>query len=526
MPFASTSNVTSICGMPRGARDARQHKSAHRLIVAAEFAFALQNVDFHARLVIRRRREHLTLFNGNGRIAFDNAREHAPERFDAERERHNVEQQHVFHFARKHAALDRGADCDAFVGVNPLEGFLARNLLDFFHDGGNARRSADENDFVDIVIRKSGVLHGKTHRLRRLFHKIGNERLEFLARDLDFEVRGTGVRHRNEGQRNGRGIHARKLDLGFFRRFLQALHRHFVFGKINAVALFEFLNHIIHNAFIEVVAAQTVVAVRGKHFKHAVGNFQNGNVERAAAQVVNHDFAVFLVFIESVRKRGSRRLVDDAQYVQSCDLARVLRRLTLRVGEIRGAGDHGVRDLAADIRFRVLFELGEDHRRDLLRRIRLFVDLHFIVAPHFALDRNDRFIGIGDRLTLCHLPDDTRTVFLKADDRRGRTRAFRVGDNDGLAAFHHRNARICRSQIDTDYLSHTIFSPFFAIYLITTTCANRSTLPSRIYPFKYTSETVPLSPSPSIAMIASLVSGSNASPTGLISVIFSSSKSL
>ena len=164
-------------------------------------------------------------------------------------------------------------------------------------------------------------------------------------------LRSVGA-HRNERQIDVGGIHAGKFDFRLFRRFLQTLHRHLVFRKIDAVRLLEFVHKIFHNLVIPVVAAKVRIAVRGKHFKHAVRNFKNGNVERTAAEVVNHHLAA-LVFVKPVRKRRRRRFVDDTKHVQPGNLAGVFRCLTLRIGEVRGAGNYGFRNFLSEVRFRV-----------------------------------------------------------------------------------------------------------------------------------------------------------------------------
>ena len=56
-------------------------------------------------------------------------------------------------------------------------------------------------------------------------------------------------------------------------------------------------------------------------------------------------------------------------------LAGVLGRLALRVVEVRGHGDDGFGYALAEIRRRVVDQLLENHRRDLLRRVVLAVDL-------------------------------------------------------------------------------------------------------------------------------------------------------
>ena len=98
------------------------------------------------------------------------------------------------------------------------------------------------------------------------------------------------------------------------------------------MALLELVDHVVHEALIEVVAAQTVVAVGRQHFKDAVGNFKDGDIEGTAAEVVDHDLAVFLLLIEAVGKRCRRGLVDDTKHIEARDLTRVLGRLTLGVG--------------------------------------------------------------------------------------------------------------------------------------------------------------------------------------------------
>ena len=59
------------------------------------------------------------------------------------------------------------------------------------------------------------------------------------------------------------------------------------------------------------------------------------------------------------------------------------------------------------------------------------------------------FARIGHRLTLRGLADQSLAAFGKCDDGRRRARAFRIFQNDRLAALHHRHAGVGGSQIDT-----------------------------------------------------------------------------
>ena len=92
----------------------------------------------------------------------------------------------------------------------------------------------------------------------------------------------------------------------------------------------KFINDPIDDLLIEVVSAEMRVAVRRFHFDDAFANFQNRDVERAAAKVVHGDrFVLFL--IQAVGESGGRRLIDDSQNFKTCDSPGILRRLALRI---------------------------------------------------------------------------------------------------------------------------------------------------------------------------------------------------
>ena len=121
--------------------------------------------------------------------------------------------------------------------------------------------------------------------------------------------------------------------LAFSARFLQPLQRHLILRYVDAGLVLELLHQPVDNALVDVVAAQVGVAVGGLHFDHAVADFQNGNVERAAAEIVHRDGFVLLL-VEPVGQRRRRGLINDAHHFQARDLARVLGGLALRIVEI------------------------------------------------------------------------------------------------------------------------------------------------------------------------------------------------
>src|SRR5262249_59661320 len=103
------------------------------------------------------------------------------------------------------------------------------------------------------------------------------------------------------------------------RRLLEALERKLVLAEINPLLLLEFVCEIVDEAHVEVLAAEEGVAVRRLHLEDAVADLENGNIEGAAAEVVDGDRSLLLL-VEAVGERRRRRLVDDAQHFEAGDL--------------------------------------------------------------------------------------------------------------------------------------------------------------------------------------------------------------
>ena len=144
----------------------------------------------------------------------------------------------------------------------------------------------------------------------------------------------------------------------------------------------ELFHHPLDDALIEVVATQVGIAVGRLDLDDTVSHFQDGNVERAAAEIVDGDGFLVLLF-EPVGQCCRGGLVNDSCYVQAGDLAGVFGRLALGVVEVGWDGDHRVRNLLAEIVLRGLFQLGENLSGDLGRRVAFAacVDTDFAVLP-------------------------------------------------------------------------------------------------------------------------------------------------
>src|ERR1700731_4233868 len=294
------------------ARDPDEIELAKQLIVRRHFAFALEDADSNRRLIVFRGRKYLALFGRNSRVPFDQPREHAAEGLDAEGQRRHVEQKHVLHVALEDAGLNRRADRDDFVGIDPFMQLLAEEAFDYVLHLGHPSHAADENDFIYLARAKPRVLQGLAARFDGFLDQIVDKRLEFRPCEFQgemFRSRGVGGDIGQVDLGLGRG---RQFDLGFFGRFLKALERELVLFQVDSIVLPELVGKILDKADIEILAAQEGVAVGRFHLEYAIADFEDGDVEGAAAEIVDRDDSRAL-FVEAIGERRSGRLVDDAE---------------------------------------------------------------------------------------------------------------------------------------------------------------------------------------------------------------------
>ena len=59
--------------------------------------------------------------------------------------------------------------------------------------------------------------------------------------------------------------------------------------QINPECAADFVHEEVGDAAVDVVAAQVGVAVGGQHFKNAVFQLQNGDIESAASEIIHGD---------------------------------------------------------------------------------------------------------------------------------------------------------------------------------------------------------------------------------------------
>jgi hypothetical protein len=112
----------------------------------------------------------------------------------------------------------------------------------------------------------------------------------------------------------------------------------------------------------------------------------------------------------------------------------------------------------AEVGLRVALELLQDAGADLLRGVTLAVDVIGLpVRAHVTLDRPDRPVDVGDRLSLGDLADEDVTALAEGDDRGGRPAALRVGDDGRFAALENGDGRVGGTEVDADRTCHECF---------------------------------------------------------------------
>ena len=289
-----------------------------------------------------------------------------------EGQRRHIEQEHVFDVALEHAALNAGADRDDFIRVHTFVRLFAdegARSVDHFRHAGHA---ADEHELVDVFLGQLRVSQAILDRLDRALEQIVGELFELRARQFLLNVFRSARIRRDERQIDFVFLRAGERDLRFFSFFFNALDRIRLLGQIDAHVFLKFGDDPVHQLRVPIVAAEVGVAVGRFDFKNAVADFEHGNVERAAAQIVNRDLLVLLL-VQTVGERCRRRLIDNSQHFETGDLARVFGRVALRVVEISRNGDDRLRDFFAELRFRVGFHLRQNHRGNFRRRERLLL---------------------------------------------------------------------------------------------------------------------------------------------------------
>ena len=379
----------------RSGGNSRKMEAPQRLILRGPRPLALQHIYLDRVLVIGGCRVRPRLLRRYRAIPRDHDIHHIPQRLDAQRQRRDVHQYHVLHVLGQDRRLDGRAEGDDLIGVDALAGFLAGQPLDQFLHRRDAGRAADEHHFVNIVALNLGFPNRRVYRFLRLRDEVADQLLELRPRQRHLQMLGPlAVHGSDEGQTDG-GLHRRgKLHLRLLGGVFEPLVSLAVLAQVYPILFLEFLGEIVNDALVEVIAAEMGVSRGGVDFVEIALlaglvnlDIENGDIESATPEVIDHQPGVLLLLAEAVSQGRSRRLVDDPQHIEARDLTGMFGGRALSVIKVGRHCDDGVLDFLAQVRLRVSLQLLQYHRRDLLRRVVLPVNGNRIARSHLALDR-------------------------------------------------------------------------------------------------------------------------------------------
>ena len=115
-------------------------------------------MDLDLRLAVRGGGKDLALFGGDGGVALDERRGHAPQRLDAESQGSDVQQEHILYLTAQHTCLDSGSQGHHFVGIDSLVRFAAEELAHGLLDGRHASHAPDQDDLINVILDRLGIL--------------------------------------------------------------------------------------------------------------------------------------------------------------------------------------------------------------------------------------------------------------------------------------------------------------------------------------------------------------------------------
>jgi hypothetical protein len=180
-------------------------------------------------------------------------------------------------------------------------------IVDENADRRNARRAADEDDLVDLRGGELRVLERLLAGRGGARDNGGDELLELRPRDLAGVALGWLSSDGGQGDVEARGVGAGERDLGLDDSLADLLDGFAAVAGVLSDCEFLVPGDVVEGdgdqQVVDVVAAEVGVAVGGDDLEDALMQLENGDIEGAAAEVVDGDEAVLLL-VEAVGERG------------------------------------------------------------------------------------------------------------------------------------------------------------------------------------------------------------------------------
>src|SRR6266480_2801806 len=265
-----------------------QREARKRAAVFREFAFALEDVDVDAGLIVDASGVKFLRARGNRGIARNDFRDRATIGLDAERKRRDVEQQHVFYALVEDIGLHGGPERHDFIGIQLGVRLAIEKLLHGAVDQRRARGATDEDDFVHVRGLELRVRERLLDGPHGAVNHRANEGVESAAGEFVNEHFAVRQRESKRGR-----LRFGKLMRYIDQRFAKFLRQFAMRRKVNFIVLEnQFVDERLQK-IVDVVATQVRVSIGGKNLEDIAfdcGNqLEDGNVERAATKIVNRN---------------------------------------------------------------------------------------------------------------------------------------------------------------------------------------------------------------------------------------------
>ena len=220
---------------------------------------------------------------------------------------------------------------------------------------------------------------------------------------------------------------------------------------------------------IEIITAETRVAIRRENFENPGVQFENRNIKGASTQIINRHAGFLPEPVQAVGQRGGGGFRQNSLHKKPRQLPGSLGCRSLRVVEISRNGDHRPIHALPAGPLQVGFELGEDVGGNFLGRKDLTIDQNTHPAPG---PRPNRIVGGGldffvstttdesfhgsynprgvDFLFLHRQPtDEFFSIGSKPHRRRRESPPLPVGHQNRKSALHDTHQRVGGAQINT-----------------------------------------------------------------------------
>ena len=315
-------------------------------------------------------------------------------------------------------------------------------------DQGGAGSAAHQQDLVQVRDPQLGPLHGDLDGGEGLGQVGLDHGLVVLAAQLQTEMHRAVLALQQilllDAGEGGIG----ELDLGVLGGAGETRHGLAVAAGIGVALAFEPVHEVIQDAGVEVVAAQAVIAVAGQDLHHVFLHPDHGDIEGAAAEVIDQD-VLALRLIHLVGEGGGGGFVDDPHHLQARQLAGVAGGLALGVGKIGRDRDDGLGHGVAQVILGGALEPAQDQGRDLLGAEFLVAQGHPDVLAHAALDGLDGAVGVQDVLVAGGLAHQQAAV-VGQSHHGGQEAGILDGDNLGPAVADHGDLGVGGAQVDAN----------------------------------------------------------------------------